>query len=310
MGKVRTSRFHVTEPKNRVVLTQRDRAMIERIYQRGLMNTTQLVDLFSDPGRHDPRQRPYAGNQYRTIAQRLRKLQTHQLISTLEAQRRAFLHDFENDSKVYVITDKSVSILEEMGYVVPQTNYTELARRRISYQHDLDVSEIYTRFLLSARARDIPYRSYKEVIEAIHGSEKYPFKPRRWELFQYKTEHGTLVPDDLFVLEASKRLLFFVEVDRNTEPNISGQRKKTIHNTLEKYIALYREKKRIEPYGVDRFRVLFVTKSDQHIAHIIKLIKDFGGEIFCFTTFQAIGACPDLLSLEWRTNKSNRRQLL
>ena len=284
--------------------------MIERIYQRRVLNTTQLVDLFSNPERHDPRHRPYTGKQYRTIAQRLRKLQTHELIATLDAQRRAFLHDFEKDAKVYVITDKSVSILEAMGYIVPQTKYTELSRKRMSYQHDLDVSEIYTRFLLSARARHIPYRSYKEVIEATQGSEQYPFKPRRWELFQYTTEHGTLVPDDLFVLEGIIRFLFFLEVDRNTEPNISGRSKKTIHNTLEKYVSLYRDRQRLAPYGVDRFRVLFVTTSEQHIAHIMKLIKDFKGEIFHFTTLQAIRSCPDLLSLEWRTNKNNLRRLL
>jgi site-specific recombinase XerD len=111
VGKIRVSRFDTVEPKNRLVLTPRDRAMIEMIYQRGLLNTSQLVELFSDPQRIDPRGREYNGKQYRTIAQRLRKLQNHNIISILEAQRRAFLHDFENDAKVYVITDRSVPIL-------------------------------------------------------------------------------------------------------------------------------------------------------------------------------------------------------
>ena len=75
-------------------------------------------------------------------------------------------------------------------------------------------------------------------------------------------------------------------------------------------MSLYRDRKHIEPYGVERFRVLFVTKSDQHISHIMKLLEGFEGEIFCFTTFQTIEACTDILSLEWMTNKNNRRCLL
>jgi hypothetical protein len=141
VGKIRVSRFDTTEPTHKLVLKPRDRAMIEMIYQRGFLNTTQLVDLFSNPHRIDPRGRDYNGKQYRTIAQRLRKMQNHKLISTLEAQRRAFLRDFENDSKVYVITDHAVPILEDMGYIVPQTNYTEAAKKRQSYQHDLNISK-------------------------------------------------------------------------------------------------------------------------------------------------------------------------
>lgn len=285
--------------------------MIEMIYQRGFLNTTQLVDLFSDPHRIDPRGRDYNGKQYRTIAQRLRKMQNHKLISTLEAQRRAFLHDFDNDSKVYVITDTAVPILEDMGYLVPQTNYTEAAKKRQSYQHSLNISEIFTRFVTSCREKNIPYLSQKQLIEAAHphACEQQPYKPRKWELFQYPTEHGRLIPDDVFALITHKKLLFFLEVDRNTEPNTSGLQRKKIKEMLEKYISLYWNKTQLEPYGVDRFRCLFVTKSDQHIANIIKLLAPFDREIFHFTTFKHIKACPEILSLEWRTNKNNLRTL-
>jgi protein involved in plasmid replication-relaxation len=285
--------------------------MIEMTYQRGLLNTTQLVDLFSDPHRIDPRGREYNGKQYRTIAQRLRKMQNHKLISTLEAQKRAFLHDFENDSKVYVIADKAVPILEEMGYIVPQTNYTEAAGKRQSYQHDLNVSEIFTRYVTASREKNVPYHSYKQLIEEAHlqALEKYPYKPKKWELFRYTTEHGTLIPDDLFTLTTKKKRLFFLEVDRNTEPNISSQRKKTVKNTLDKYISLYWNKKHVESYGVDRFRVLFVTKSQAHIANVAKLLDTFDKEIFLFSTYQEIKACKNILDLAWRTNKGSVRRI-
>jgi Replication-relaxation len=285
--------------------------MIEMIYQRGFLNTTQLVDLFSDPHRIDPRGRDYNGKQYRTIAQRLRQLQNHKLVSTLEAQRRAFLHDFENDSKVYAITDNAVPILEEMGYIVPQTNYTEAAKKRQSYQHSLNISEVFTRFYTSSREKKISYLSCKQLIEEAipEACKQYPYKPKKWELFQYPTDHGRLIPDDLFALITDKKYLFFLEVDRNTEPNTSDLQRKKIKEMLEKYISLYWNKKHVEPYGVDRFRCLFVTKSDQHIANIIKLLDTFDREIFHFTTFKHIKACPEIFSLEWRTNKNKLRTL-
>jgi hypothetical protein len=65
----------------------------------------------------------------------------------------------------------------------------------------------------------------------------------------------------------------------------------------------------VEPYGVDRFRVLFVTKSQAHIANIIKLLDTFDREIFHFSTFQEIKACRNILDLQWFTNKGNFRKL-
>jgi Replication-relaxation len=239
-------------------------------------------------------------------------LQNHKIISTLEAQRRAFLQDFDNDSKVYVVTNRAVPILEEMGYVVPQTNYTEAAQKRQSYQHDLNVSEIYTRYFVACHEKNIPYLSHKQLIEQANPEvlATYPYKPKKWELFKLFTEHGPLIPDDLFAIQTDKRYLYFLEVDRNTEPNISSQRRKTVKTTLGKYISLFWNKKQVEPYGVDRFRVLFVTKSDQHISNIIKLLDNFDKEIFHFTTFHQIKACPNILSLEWRTNRNNLRRIV
>jgi hypothetical protein len=198
-----------------------------------------------------------------------------------------------------------------MGYIVPQTNFTEAAQKRQSYQHDLNVSEIFVRYFTSSREKNIPYLSCKQLIEAADPTalEKYPYKPKKWELLRYITEHGTLIPDDIFTLTTDKKYLFFLEVDRNTEPNISSQRKKTVKNTLDKYISLYWSKKHVEPYGVDRFRVLFVTKSHAHIANIIKLLDTFDREIFHFSTFREIKACKNILDLEWKTNKGNIRWL-
>jgi hypothetical protein len=312
VGKIRVSRFDTVEPQGKIKIGIRDRLIVHFIYQRGLLNTAQLVALLSRPNRVDPRGRPYSGNQYRTITQRLRKLQNHKIISTLEAQRRAFLQDFDNDSKVYVVTDRAVPILEAMGYIVPQSNYTEAAQKRQSYQHDLNVSEVYTRYFVACRTKNLPYWSHKQLIEQANPEAllTYPYKPKKWELFRFITEHGPLLPDDLFAIQAEKRNLFFVEVDRNTEPNISSQRRKTVKTTLDKYISLYWNKKHIEPFGVDRFRVLFVTKSEQHISNIIKLLDSFDKEIFHFTTFKQIKACPEIFLLKWRTNKNNLRELI
>jgi hypothetical protein len=153
--------------------------------------------------------------------------------------------------------------------------------------------------------------SCKQLIEEAHPEalHEYPYKPKKWELFQYPTDHGRLIPDDLFALVPDKKCLFFLEVDRNTEPNTSGQPRKKIKEMLEKYISLYWNKRQLEPYGVDRFRCLIVTKSDQHISNIIKLLAPFDREIFHFTTFKQITACHDILSLEWRTNKNNARRV-
>jgi hypothetical protein len=84
--------------------------------------------------------------------------------------------------------------------------------------------------------------------------------------------------------------LYFLEVDRNTEPNVSVQKKKTVKSTIEKYIQAYRGRHHTKAYGAQNFRVLFVTKSEPHISNIITIINSlhFPEELFYFTTYKAI----------------------
>lgn len=288
--------------------------MVELIYQRGMLTTTHLVDLFSDPSKAEQRGKTYNEDrgQYWSINRRLYKLKHKGILCTLEAQKVAIYHGVERGPRIYVIGDHAVPILEGKGYRVPRTKYTELAKSRKSYHHDLSVSDLFVRFYLALQRRGLQYYSYKQLIEAAanHALETHPFKPKRWELFRYTTAAGDLLPDDLFAFETSKRYLFFTEVDKNTEPNISSQERKTVKSTFEKYMHLVRDPAQLIPFGVEKFRVLFVTTSQSHIEHILRLLRDFERETFHFTTFQAIQKCDDILALPWVTNKGNVRTLL
>lgn len=287
--------------------------MVELIYQRGMLNTKHLVDLFSDPSKAGERGKTYNTDkgQYWTINRRLYKLKHKGILCTLEAQKMAIYNGVEKGPRIYVIGDHAVPILEGEGYIVPKTNYTELAKSRVAYHHDLYVSDLFVRFSRALQKRGLEYFSYKQLIEdaANHALDKYPYKPKRWELFRYTTDTGVLLPDDLFAFERSRRHLHFVEVDKNTEPNTSRQERKTVKSTFEKYISLVRNPTQIFPFGVERFRVLFVTTSHSHINHILRLLQDFEREIFHFTTFPEMQNCDDILELPWYTNKGNWRTL-
>jgi hypothetical protein len=314
VGKINRSSFDDSELGSRISIQDRDRKMVELVYQRGMLTTKHLVDLFSDPSKAEQRGKTYNKDrgQYWSINRRLYKLKHKGILCTLEAQKIAIYHGVEKGPRIYVIGDNAVPILEESGYRVPRTNYTELAKSRKSYHHDLSVSDLYVRVYLALKKRGVRYYSYKRLIEtaANHALETYPFKPKRWELFRYPTEAGDLLPDDLFAFETSKRHLLFTEVDKNTEPNTSPQERKTVKSTLEKYISLVRNPTHVMPFGVKKFRVLFVTTSQSHIEHILRLLRDFDRETFHFTTFKAIQHCADILELPWVTNKGNTRTLI
>jgi hypothetical protein len=314
MGKINRSSFDNSELGQGVSIQERDANMVELIYQRGMLTTKHLVDLFSDPSRAAQQGKTYneETGQYWSINRRLYKLKHKGILCTLEAQKVAIYHGVDKGPRIYVIGDHAVPILEGKGYRVPRTNYTELAKSRKSYQHDLSVSDLYVRFYRALHRRGLHYSSYKQVIEAAanHALKTYPFKPRRWELFRYTTPAGDLLPDDLCAFETARRHLLFTEVDKNTEPTTSPQERKTVKSTLEKYMHLIRDPEQIKPFGVDKFRVLFVTTSQSHIDYILRLIKDFERETFHFTTFQAIRECDDILALPWITNKGNIRTLL
>jgi hypothetical protein len=85
----------------------------------------------------------------------------------------------------YMIADDAVPLLEEMGYIVPQSNYTELAQKRQNYQHEFSISDIYVRFVLSCRERRITYLSSKQFIEQA-------LKPKILEQKPYSRRSGSL----------------------------------------------------------------------------------------------------------------------
>jgi Replication-relaxation len=167
-------------------------------------------------------------------------------------------------------------------YIFPTSDYERIAEERVNYSHERNVADFHVRMTVGAKKTNIPYIPRKTFIQwqvSREYQDKYPFKTNtkhhNWELCRFNLGNKQyLQPDDLSALVQDRVNLFFLEIDQNTVPNVSKDKRRTIQAMFEKYIRIYREGIFERTYKVDNMRVLFITKSDAHVEHLRKLVKD------------------------------------
>jgi hypothetical protein len=224
--------------------TERDEAVLLELFD-GLRHTGQLQTLFS-----------------RWIDERLTLLYKAGLVDRPKAQ--------------WVWRRQKGGGSKPLVYALSQQGYTHLRERRLVPQTRRDFSE---------RARDLSAFSSFIAHELRLGDAQVAFK-RSCMLRSLELRHAftfvrgqnaralsvpgrerPLYPDWSFTVASEGRgtSLFFVEVDRCTEPNVryGFNDLQSLSRKYEGYLSYARAKRHVEQFGVSNFRVLTVTTGGQ-----------------------------------------------
>lgn len=135
-------------------------------------------------------------------------------------------------------------------------------------------------------------------------------KALRWTV-QIKDEQRSkrvgVLPDRIFALESpatGERAFYFLEADCGTMPiRRRSLTQSSIWRKLLAYEATWSAGIHQSQFGVKRFRVLFVTESEERMNNLImecaKLPRGKG--LFLFTTFKALRKAPNVYEHPWHT---------
>lgn len=141
-----------------------------------------------------------------------------------------------------------------------------------------------------------PLLSFKYLSPTAHAPEQNHLPRLRIPSGKPNGNTNIIIPDGIFAIrnnESSKALLFFLEVDMDSEA-MSGKRgnTNTIHHKIICYQELYRNKhyKRLEKvFGSEfnGFRLLFLTSTDARVAALCRFAKTIQSSDFIWLTDQA-----------------------
>jgi hypothetical protein len=140
-------------------------------------------------------------------------------------------------------------------------------------------------------------------------------EPFRWHVTVRQQINLGAQPDRIFALEFPDRTraYFFLEVDRATMPVMRPNfEQSSFYRKLIAYEATWTQNIHRTRFGFNRFRVLTVTTSAERVKHLIEASHQLerGQGLFLFTDLASLAAHGDILTLPWRTGKSEPETLI
>lgn len=261
-----------------MVLTDRDRTIIEWVYDNRFARRDQIERLFFTT--------TSAANQ------RLAKLFHHGFLD------RLYLPVAVGSAQaVYALDRKGAEAVAGSRQIpVVQVSWRRKHNRVELFflEHTAVVTEVNTALVLAARKRgDVEVLLWRR--EAFLPKDRVA-DPDDWEA------KLPVAPDAFFALgTAEGRSFLFVEVDMGTE-NLERIRRKIVA-----YQEYWRSGDYGERYGVGHFRVLFVTTGQLRLEHLLMVASNAGAKnMFLFSLAEAV--TRDALGEVWR--KPNTEALI
>jgi len=118
------------------------------------------------------------------------------------------------------------------------------------------------------------------ILQDILSGRGYPFRWNTCVRHQGRHYDLAIAPDYVFGIEqeqddgATKRRYYFVEIDRGTMPVTRRDiRQSSIMRKVRSYTDSFERSVPTKRFGISRFQVLFIVKSDQRMADIQAAIK-------------------------------------
>lgn len=268
----RRSRFwRDTENLPPLALTERDLAVLRAIGDYQLLSAPQIQALYF--------------RSLQKARKRLFRLWQHRLL-----ERRFGLAELGQGAPpaLYGLSHKGAHILVTKGGAITKATLGATLKGRASplfYEHTLRRNDFRIALTLACRGNpDLQLlfwkqdKSIKEIVTFLNGKAANSPVLRK----------VPLLADGFFGLQAKEnKRYFFVEIDRGT----------TAHSRLllklKGYYHLWSERRHVQRYGIESFRVLYVTSSKERMEHLIQTAQKVrnglsGSGLFLFSTFDRI----------------------
>ncbi len=268
----------------------------------------------------------------------------------IESRDIALLHDlssyrFLNTEQIAALYNRGTRNLQRRlrdlfhsGYIdrPPQQNLAGLVNRHIVYGLGTKGVEVLfadekerdekIRLVKQNRKTTFPYIAHALMISQFRASltlalRNYPSSPKieKWlqgyelrDALASRGETPELVPDAFFTIgEGENSLDFFLEADRSTMP------RERVLDKLKIYWKWYRDKTPEKTIGIQNFRVLTITKSEERAENLRKIAKNAddrktGSNMFLFMpeTQYSLSKPEAILSPIWASAKDEYHAIL
>ena len=287
-------------------LTEDDIMMLRHLAKHRFLRATDLARLLARPSKK--------------IGERLAALYHNAYVDRPRRQLEYFMPG-ARAPYVYALGNAGARILAELDATqAAKVDWTDKNRdaTRPFIQHTLLVANVMIALELATRDHATIQLIEPHLILARSPLDTQRLaNPWKWQArvpWIDKQIDVSLVPDWVFGLDFTdqrKRSYFFLEADRGT---MSIKRDNLNQSSMQKkflaYLHGHRVKHHTERYGIQNFRVLTVTTSEDRAANMIANVKDItggrGSNVFLFTDGAAVAAASDVLNLELTTGKGER----
>jgi hypothetical protein len=277
-------------------LTERDLEIIRQVARHRFLDSRQISLL--------------VGGSTQQTLRRLQGLYHHGYLDRPHAQVRLFAEDGSRPM-VYALASAGAHVIAVSGHRRPRNDNRNV--KQLYMQHTLQVSDVMVAFIRATKSADEP----RLLLEEDLAPEKSPSKAFQWAVTVKhggETKRVGTFPDRIFALESpdnGERVFYFVEADRATMPvSRRSLNQSSIWRKLLAYEATWSQKIHESRFGVKRFRVLFVTTSQERMDHLVAACSKLprGHGLFLFTTVEAMRDKSNVLTMPWLTgsNKSER----
>jgi hypothetical protein len=205
---------------------------------------------------------------------------------------------------VYALATKGARIIAEPGVTKPRLDNRNV--KQLYIRHTLLVSDVMVAFARGTLSTS----ALRLLTEAELAPGKPPSKAFSWGVVikdNTKSKRVGILPDRVFALESSatgNQAFYFLEADCGTMPiRRRSLEQSSIWRKLLAYEATWSQDLHHSHFGAKRFRVLFVTDSEERMMNLVSECAKLprGRGLFLFTTAQALRESPNVYTHLWHT---------
>ena len=293
----RLPRFRRVPKPAPMLLTPRDRNIIQLVHRHRFLRSSQLTALIADSSQQ--------------VLRRLQLLYHNGFLERPRAQLD-YYHQGGSHHMVYGIGNKGATLLNrELGVPLRHLRWSEKNRSvgRIYLEHALLVSDVMVALEIACRAhgrvRLIPP---DQLPLSTEGSQEP--QSISWKVNVTGSLKLGVIPDRVFALEyenpdgQSDRAFFFLEADRGTMPVMRQNLSQTsFYRKLVAYEATWSQSVHRTRFGFHRFRVLTVTTSNVRLRSLVEACSKLrtGHGLFLFADGTILEKPDDILAPLWQT---------
>jgi hypothetical protein len=263
-----------------MVLTERDKRIIEAVYQYRVLRQDQIHTLFFGASKAASQRRLALLYHHGFLTRRFLTVRTSYLLSPA----------------LYLIDKRGAEVLRaEFGYDVIHWEASDNAVGLQFLEHTLTINDIRIAVTLACQQLDYTLLTWQGEADLKANYVRVNVRTPSG-----KRQLVSLIPDSYFALETPRgKTHFFLEVDRGTMTT------KRFATKVAAYITYYQSGAYEQRYKTKSLRILTITLSERRMEHLRKVTENVGGDTrFWFAIHSQILAKMVLNTPLWRIANS------